>query len=133
MIGNPQAAKLLAQDPASQMLGIDIVEAKAGYCKLTMTIGDDMTNGYDVCHGGFIFSLADTAVAFACAEPGKVAVSASSNIEFVAPARLGDVLSAVATINERNGRSCYCDIRVSNQNDETVALVHGRQVVLDER
>ncbi len=124
----PMAEQLLAKDPASQMLGITIKELKPGFCETTMTIRDDMTNGYDICHGGFVFTLADTALAFACAEEGKVAVSASAQIDFIAPARLGDNLIAQAQIQHTSGRNLFCDIIVRNQNNELVALVKGRQV-----
>ncbi|MFT4925360.1 MAG: acyl-CoA thioesterase [Phenylobacterium sp.] len=124
------ASALLQQDPASRMLGIEIVAAKAGFCQLSMTVRSDMTNGYDVCHGGFIFTLADTAVAFACANQDKVAVSASSQIDFLASAKLADRLMATATIKQQSGRHCYCDIEVANQNGEIVALLRGRQVLL---
>ena len=121
---------LLQQDPASQMLGIEIVDVKPGFCQLSMAVRDDMTNGYDVCHGGFIFTLADTAVAFACADKDKIAVSASSQIDFLASAKLSDTLVATAVINQRSGRSCYCDIQVEDQNGEVIALIRGRQVLL---
>lgn len=121
---------LLQQDPASRMLGIEIVAAKPGFCQLTMTVRDDMTNGYDVCHGGFIFTLADTAVAFACADTDKMAVSASSQVDFLASAKLSDTLTATASMIKQSGRNCYCDIEVENQAGEMIVLVRGRQVLL---
>jgi acyl-CoA thioesterase len=124
---------LLEQDPASLMLGITIVQAKGGFCQLSMAVRDDMTNGYDVCHGGFIFTLADTAVAFACADTDKIAVSASSQIDFLASAKRKDTLTATAGITHQSGRNCYCDIKVENQYGEVIALVRGRQVLLEKK
>jgi acyl-CoA thioesterase len=124
----PMAEKLLANDPASKMLGIEIRTIKPEFCQTTMTIRDDMTNGYNVCHGGFIFTLADTALAFACAEHGKIAVSASAQIDFLLPAYLGDELVAEANVQIKSGRNLFCDIIVRNQENEVIALVKGRQV-----
>jgi acyl-CoA thioesterase len=124
----PMAEKLLANDPASKMLGITISDIQADHCKTTMIIRDDMTNGYNVCHGGFIFTLADTALAFACAEHTKIAVSASAQIDFLLPAYLGDQLIAEANVQIKSGRNLFCDIIVRNQKNEVIALVKGRQV-----
>lgn len=123
--------KVLANDPASQMLGMEIVYARIDHCQMSMLVRQDMVNGYDVCHGGFIFALADTAVAFACAIENKVAVSASSEIEFLASAKIGDVLFATADVIHHKGRNCFCNIMVKSDHGDLIALIHGRQVVLD--
>jgi len=127
------AEKLLANDPASKMLGIEIKDLKQDFCSTAMTIRADMTNGYDVCHGGFIFTLADTALAFSCAEEGKIAVSANAQIDFLAPAKLGDNLIAESSVQHRSGRNLFCDIIVRNQDNELVALVKGRQVQMKDK
>ncbi|MCJ8270542.1 MAG: hotdog fold thioesterase [Psychrosphaera sp.] len=123
--------RLLANDPASKMLGMEIVYARHDHCQMSMVVRQDMANGYDVCHGGFIFALADTAVAFACAIENKVAVSASSEIEFLASASMGDTLIATADVIHHKGRNCFCNIMVKNEHGDLIALIHGRQVVLD--
>jgi acyl-CoA thioesterase len=123
--------KLLQNDPASLMLGITIDEVSFDHCKLSMLVRNDMTNGYGVCHGGFIFAIADTAVAFACAVEDKVAVSASSEIEFLASAKEGDYLTATADVIHHKGKNCFCNIKINNQDDDLIALIHGRQVMLD--
>ena len=123
--------KLLQNDPASLMLGIGIEEVSYDHCKLSMLVRKDMTNGYGVCHGGFIFAVADAAVAFACAAEDKVAVSASSEIEFLASAKEGDCLIATADVIHHKGRNCFCNIKINNQDGDLIALIHGRQVVLD--
>jgi acyl-CoA thioesterase len=125
------ATRLLENDPASQMLGIRIVQARHDHCEVSMEVTEIMTNGYDVCHGGFIFALADTAVAFACATEGKVAVSASSEIEFLASVKLGCKLIATADVIHHKGRNCFCNMTVRNDMGDLIALIHGRQVVLD--
>ena len=123
--------KLMQQDAASTMLGMEVVEVRYDFCQMAMRVREDMTNGYQICHGGFIYSLADTAVAFACATENQMAVSASSEIEFLASAKLGDTLYAQADVIHHKGRNCFCNITVKNQHGDLIALVHGRQVVLD--
>lgn len=125
------AEKLLKEDAASQMLGMKIVEVRYDYCQMEMYVREDMCNGYHVCHGAFVYAIADTAVAFACATENKIAVSASSEIEFLASAKLDDHLIATADVIHHKGRNCFCNITVKNDHGDLIALVHGRQVVLD--
>ncbi len=124
------AYTLLENDPASKMLDIKIVEVRYDHCAVSMTVTEQMTNGYDVCHGGFIFTLADTAVAFACAVKDKIAVSASSEIEFLAAAKKGDILTATADVIHHQGRNCFCNMVVKNHHGDLIALIHGRQVIV---
>lgn len=123
--------KLMKDDAASKMLGMEVIEVRYDYCQMAMKVRADMSNGYKICHGGFVYALADTTVAFACATEDKIAVSASSEIEFLASAKLGDKLYAIADVIHHKGRNCFCNITVKNQHDDLIALVHGRQVVLD--
>lgn len=125
------AHELLDNDHASKLLGIEIVEVRYDHCAVSMKVTEEMTNGYDVCHGGFIFTLADTAVAFACAIKDKIAVSASSEIEFLAAAKTGDVLTATADVIHHQGRNCFCNMVVRNNHGDLIALIHGRQVIVD--
>jgi acyl-CoA thioesterase len=85
-----------------------------------------MTNGHGICHGGLVFALADSAFAFACNSHGANTVAAGAAIEFLRPAREGDLLTAVATERWRAGRSGIYEIEVTNQDGETVALFRGR-------
>jgi acyl-CoA thioesterase len=124
------AEKLLDNDPASKMLGISLIDVADGQCQIEMSVREDMLNGYNVCHGGFVFTLADTALAFACAEKDVVTVSASCAIDYLLAAELGDKLKASCNVNRTSGRNIYCDVEVVNQNGGTVALVRGRQVKL---
>ena len=123
--------KLLKEDAASIMLGMEIIEVRSDFCQMSMDVRKDMTNGYDVCHGGFVYALADTTVAFACASENKIAVSASSEIEFLASAKLGDRLIATADVIHHKGRNCFCNIKINNEDGDLIALIHGRQVMLD--
>lgn len=123
--------KLMKDDAASTMLGMEIIEVRYDYCQMAMKVRKDMTNGYNICHGGFVYALADTTVAFACATESQIAVSASSEIEFLDSAKLGDKLYAIADVIHHKGRNCFCNITVKNQHDDLIALVHGRQVILD--
>ena len=109
-----------AGDAASKMLGMEIVSVGPGTATLSMTVRDDMINGWDLCHGGLIASLADSAFAFACNTHGTVTVAAGFDVTFLAPARLGDVLVAVATERTRRGRSGLYDVTVTRTSDGTV-------------
>jgi len=104
---------MLASDAASRMLGIELVECGQGWARTRMTVRDDMVNGHGMCHGGLIFSLADTAFACACNSWGPVTVAAGCDIVFVAPASRGDVLVAEARARARYGRNGVYDVTVT--------------------
>lgn len=125
------AERMYADDLASQQLGIEIEIDRPGSALATMTVREDMVNGHDICHGGYIFTLADTAFAFACNAYNRVTVAASASIEFVVPARRGDRLAARAEELHRKGRSGIYDVRVSDASGRQVALFRGRSVTLD--
>ncbi len=125
---NKHVQALLAQDPASRMLGISIIKIVLGECELAMTVTNTMTNGYDVCHGGFIFTLADTALAFSCASYGQTTITANAQIEFISPARFDDKLIATAKVTLQKDRHIYCDIKIVNQENTTIALCRGHQL-----
>lgn len=97
-----------------------------GAATLSMTVREDMLNGHDICHGGFIFALADSAFAFACNSYNFVTVASGCSIDFLAPARQGDVLSASAQERSASGRTGVYDIDVTNQRGERVALFRGK-------
>ena len=119
-------AHMFAADRASKGLGMTITELGEGSATLTMTVRDDMLNGFDICHGGFITTLADSAFAFACNSRNVVTVAAGLTVDFLAPAHGGDVLTAAASETSRAGRTVVYDIVVSNQHRLRVALVRGR-------
>ena len=117
---------MYANDRASQALGIRVVEVRPGYAKATMLVRDDMRNGHASCHGGLIFSLADSAFAFSCNSHGGVVVAAAAAIDFLAPAQGGDELTAVGIERWRSKRSGVYEVTVTNQRGETIALFRGR-------
>jgi len=120
------AAGMYARDRASQAMGMQIAAIGPGYAELTMTARADMLNGHAICHGGFIFTLADSAFAFACNSYNLTTVASGCAIDFVAPAREGDVLAAMARERSVSGRTGVYDIEVTNQRGETVAYFRGK-------
>ena len=120
------AEGMFSRDRASQALGMRIASVGPGRAELVMTVRDDMLNGHAICHGGFIFSLADSAFAFACNSYNQTTVASGCAIEFVAPAREGDALTAIARERSASGRTGVYDIEVRNQRGETVALFRGK-------
>lgn len=119
------AAAMWADDAASQALGMSLDEVAPGRATITMTVRADMVNGHAICHGGFVFALADSAFAFACNSYNRTAVAQDCDIVFVAPARLGDVLTAEATERVRYGRNGIYDVQIRRA-DEIVAEFRGR-------
>ncbi len=129
---SPEAvgAHLFAADRASRGLGMRIVALGLGSARLEMTVRDDMLNGHDICHGGFIATLADSAFAFACNSGNQLTVASGLTVDFLAPAHRGDVLTAEAVEVSRAGRTGVYDMVVVNQHGARVALVRGRSVAL---
>jgi len=120
------AAEMFSRDRASQGLGMRIARVGPGHAELTMTVRADMLNGHATCHGGFIFTLADSAFAFACNSANMTTVASGCSIDFIAPAHEDDVLTAVAEERSLSGRTGVYDIEVKNQRGETVALFRGK-------
>lgn len=121
---------MYADDSAARHLGIEIVEVGPGFARLRMTVRPEMTNGLGVCHGGYIFTLADTAFAYSCNSHNQRAVAAGAMIEFVAPGFGNDVLTAEAREQHRAGRNGVYDVRVSRANGETIALFRGKSATI---
>lgn len=122
---HPIANKMLSNDPFSQWLGIEVLESEPGYCKLSMKIRKEMTNGFGVCHGGITFSLADSALAFASNARGSVSLALENNINFTQKVIVGDSLTA-ETEELQNGRTIgVYKVRISNQKEELVAEFRG--------
>lgn len=117
--------KMYNGDAFSQWLGIERLEEKAGYCKLRMTVREEMTNGFKIAHGGITYSLADSALAFASNGYGRQAVSIETSISHTKPVFIDDVITAEAVeLNLTNATGIY-DIKITNQKDEVVALFKG--------
>ena len=102
-----------------------------GIATVSLQVEKRHTNGHDICHGGYIFTLADTAFAFACNSYNQVAVAQQNSISFVAPGKLGDTLTATATEVHRAARSGVYDAIVVNQDNETIALFRGNSRLLN--
>ncbi len=120
------AEQMYARDRASQMMGMKVARIARGHAELVMTVRADMLNGHATCHGGFIFTLADSAFAFACNSGNQTTVASGCTIDFIAPARDGDVLTAVANERSASGRTGVYDIDVHNQRGEKIALFRGK-------
>ena len=120
------ARALFANDRASQQLGMDLVAVEAGVASVNMTIRPDMTNGHGICHGGFIFALADSAFAFACNSHGPATVAAAVTIDFLVPAKQGDILTAVAKERWLGGRTGLYDLCVTCADGTVIAHARGR-------
>jgi len=115
-----------ANDHACQALGIQVLAVGPGTATLTMSVRRDMVNGHDICHGGLIATLADTAFAYACNAANVMTVASGFAIDLLAPPREGDQLTAVARQVHQGGRSGLYDVRVHNQRGEAVAEFRGR-------
>ena len=126
------ANAMYEKDAASRRLGISVEVTCAGQAEARVEVTADMINGFDVCHGGYIFTLADTAFAFACNAYDELTYAGGASIDFLRPVRVGDMLVAVATERHRGGRSGVYDVTVSNQNGEEVAVFTGRSVATPE-
>jgi len=116
---------MLARDEFSRWLGLKVVEVGPARCVCRMTVRSEMVNGFGVAHGGIVFSLADSAFAFACNTQGRIAMSIENGITYPAPVRPGDLLTARAAEESASRRIGYYRVVVTNQRDETVGLFHG--------
>jgi len=124
-------ASMLASDRASRALGMRIERIGPGHAQMTMTVRDDMVNGHAICHGGYIFLLADSTFAFACNSYNRNTVAQGCSIDYLAPAHAGDVLHATGVERSRTGRTGVYDIEVRNQGGKTVALFRGKSYCID--
>lgn len=131
-IARAASAAMHDADHASRALGMELLGTEPGTATLRMTVRRDMLNGHAVCHGGFVFTLADSAFAHACNSYNRVALASAASIEFLRAAREGDVLTAVARERQRARRSGIYDVEVRDGRGELVALFRGRSVATDD-
>jgi len=115
-----------SRDQAAQALGMEIRQVLAGSATLRMRVRKDMVNGHQICHGGLIFTLADTAFAYACNSYNQNTVASACHIDFLAPGREGDVLEAVAIERSSAGRTGVYDVEVRVVDGHAVALFRGK-------
>lgn len=124
-IAEASAKAMWNGDSASQRLGMTLDHVAPGEATLSMTMTDAMSNGHGNCHGGYIFTLADSAFAFACNSYNDVVVGQHCSISYLNPVRIGDRLTATAREVSRRGRSGIYDIRITNQDGVHVAEFRG--------
>ena len=125
------AGALYERDRASQALGMRLAAVRPGWARVTMRVRGDMVNGHQVCHGGLLFALADSAFAFACNSHNESTVAAAASIDFLAGAREGDELTAEASELWRTRRNGIYEISIHNQRGERIALFRGRSYRID--
>jgi len=119
------SAAMKANDNASPWFGMELIEVDEGRAGLSMVVQQHHCNGHGICHGGVIFSLADSAFAYACNSRNQSTLAQHNTISFIAPARKGDRLVARAQEISLTGRSGIYDVRVTNQNDQTISEMRG--------
>ena len=125
-LANDVAAAMWSRDHATQALGMAIAAIAPGSATLTMPVRQDMLNGHGICHGGFMFTLADSAFAYACNSHNRNTVAAGCSIEFLKPAQVGDLLTCEGVEQMRQGRHGIYDMTVTNQKGEVVAMFRGK-------
>jgi len=127
------AATMLRGDRASPGLGIRLDEVRPGSARMSLTVGEAMVNGHGICHGGFIFSLADSTFAFACNSHGLHALAQHCSITFIRPAHRGETLVAEAIERTRGARSGIYDVRVTAEDGSVVAEYRGHSRTTGEK
>ncbi|MFI0397246.1 hydroxyphenylacetyl-CoA thioesterase PaaI [Paracoccus jiaweipingae] len=124
-LAEASTAAMWADDFASQKMGMALEQVAPGKAVLTMVVLDWMANGHGNCHGGYLFSLADSAFAFACNSYNQITVGQHASMDYLAPVSVGDRLTAVAAEQSRRGRSGIYDVHVTNQDGTLVAVFRG--------
>jgi acyl-CoA thioesterase len=119
------ADEMLKLDKHAQHLGIQLKEVSSGYSELILVVRDDMVNGLGICHGGVTFALADTAFALACNSRNQRTLAFNCTITYSAPARVGDMLTAVAQEQVLNGKTGIYDVVIMNQHMEKIVMFRG--------
>ena len=118
---------MFAADRASrEFMQMELLSCEPGRAVMRMTVRESMLNGHAICHGGLIFTLADSTFAFACNSHNKVAVAAGCSIEFLKPGQLGDVLTCEGAEQVLQGRHGIYDMKVTNQRGEVIAMFRGK-------
>jgi acyl-CoA thioesterase len=116
---------MMDRDVASRDLGMDITHIAPGAATLQMWVADKMLNGHGICHGGYIFSLADSAFAFACNSYNRLTVAQQNQITYMTPGQRGEMLTAAATETALSGRSGVYDVMVTGEDGRLVATMRG--------
>jgi len=126
MLAEAVGAAMWLRDPTVQALGMTLQSITAGSALVSMPVRADMVNGHHICHGGLMFTLADTAFAYACNSYNHNTVASACHIDFLAPAKEGDMLEAEAVERSRSGRTGVYDVSVRLRGGKIVALFRGK-------
>lgn len=133
MLAKKIVNKMINGDAFSQWLGIEILELSEGVCKLKMTVRDEMTNGFNIAHGGISYSLADSALAFAANTYGTHALSIETSILYKKKVMYGDVLTAYTKEVSKNEKTANYDVSITNQKNIEVAVFKGTVYKTDKK
>lgn len=125
------ADSMFSRDQASQQLGMKIESVEPGKAVMSMTVDERMIQGHGNCHGGYLFTLADSAFAFACNSYDRATVASGCSIEYMRPAQLGDRLTATAHEVSRGRRTGVYDITITNQVGKVLVLFRGKSFEVD--
>ncbi len=125
--------EMMKRDRASASLGMVVERDDPGHAVVSMVVRDDMVNGHDITHGGFVFSLADTAFAIACNDDVTITVAAGADITFLKSTTAGQTLRATAIERVRRGRTGLCDVTVVDETGDVVAEFRGRSITTDRK
>jgi len=126
LLAEEVCAVMWSRDRATQALGMQLVSVKPGYAQMSMPVRSDMLNGHGICHGGYLFTLADSAFAYACNSYNHNTVASACQVDFLAPAREGDILEAEAVERSLSGRTGVYDVTVRVRGGKTIALFRGK-------
>jgi acyl-CoA thioesterase len=125
--------EMMKRDRASASLGMVVERDDPGHAIVSMLVRDDMMNGHDITHGGFVFSLADTAFAIACNDDVTITVAAGADITFLKSTTAGQTLRATAIERVRRGRTGLCDVTIVDETGDVVAEFRGRSITTDRK
>ncbi|MBA3998927.1 MAG: phenylacetic acid degradation protein PaaD [Candidatus Accumulibacter sp.] len=120
------AEAMFRRDAASKLIGLRLIAVRPGYARLAMVVRPDMVNGHHICHGGYLFTLADSAFAYACNSYNKNTVASACHIDFLAPTKEGEVLEAECEERSLSGRTGVYDTTIRNRTGKVVALFRGK-------
>lgn len=129
-LASKTAAAMYQRDDAAHHFGMVVEEVRAGYARLTLKVTQWMLQGHDVCHGGILFALADTAMAYASNAHNEVHLAMNANIDFLRPANLDDLLTAVAEEGNRTRRTGMYSVIIQNQQGQDLIHFRGRTMGL---
>ena len=124
------AAAMWEGDRACQALGMELISVGLGSAQMAMTVQAQMVNGHGICHGGYLFTLADSAFAYACNSRNLVTVASGARIDFLRPAKLSERLLATASVVHQAKRTGIYDFTVTNEADECVAQFRGNSTTI---